>query len=57
MVEITATLLNGSTFFTNESIECLITLSCPAKPELEVAQGSRYVHFIIKDKYLIIMFD
>ncbi|CAB0037817.1 unnamed protein product [Trichogramma brassicae] len=40
MVEITATLLNGSTFFTNESIECLITLSCPAKPELEVAQGS-----------------
>ncbi|XP_023246479.1 RAB6A-GEF complex partner protein 2-like [Copidosoma floridanum] len=30
MIEITAKLMNGSTFFSNEVIECMVTFSCPA---------------------------
>ena len=44
MIDITAKLLNGSTFFTSEVIECMITFSSPENPSSEEAQSNRFAN-------------
>ncbi|XP_011503748.1 PREDICTED: RAB6A-GEF complex partner protein 2 [Ceratosolen solmsi marchali] len=44
MIDITAKLVNGSTFFTSETIECMITFSCPKNKSLEKAQSNEISH-------------
>lgn len=44
MIEITAKLVRGPTYFSGEMIECYITFANPTNPSHQISQSHRFVH-------------